>query len=127
MEETKTALQNRFYQEYWLFLILLLLGVVMLSVLLVGYIHKQKNMTAPLKQLVPIACVGMLVLLIILGNIFIPYAKDMSHVKNDDFLFVRGKVVGYDHATSNDVGISSTPNQSGDVQIIDFAFFTVYT
>ena len=64
MEETKTALQNRFYQEYWLFLILLFLGVVMLSILLVGYILKRKNMTAPLKQLVPIACVWMLVLLI---------------------------------------------------------------
>ena len=80
MGEEKTLL-NRFYQEFWIFLMLLIFTVILILVLMIFYFLKIKDTNKGFKFAIPIIILFLIFLTVLLGTYFTKYYKDYVYLK----------------------------------------------
>ena len=102
MDEVEKVLLNRFYQEFWLCLILLVLLIITFVVLIIFYCKLFAKKTIFFKCVVPFICLFLLTFCISFGSIFSAYYKDYFHIKENNPIQIQGKVIGYSVAVSGD-------------------------
>ncbi len=108
MADVEKKLLGRFYQEFWVFLILILLLIFVLAVLIVYYLIKFKKATAVFRVVIPIVEVGLTILLCMLGKVFLSYQKDYLYIKSNVPLRVEGTVIGYSVTTVSGDDLTTT-------------------
>ena len=116
MLDAEKRVVDRFYQEFWIYFILTFICLIITIVLLCVVIIKFKKIKIYLKLLI---C-GVTVLFIILDSfltiVFSKYAKDLNKVRNNDFVYIEGQVVGFSISSSSD---DLTVSHSWPIVLID--------
>lgn len=102
MVGAESALLDRFYQEFWIFLVLLIC-LVGITICLVGfYCIKYKKGTVKFKVSVAIAIVVLVVFAIFFGMFFSRYCRDYEYLKTSHPIYAQGKMIGFANTTSHD-------------------------
>ena len=102
MEETTNNLVERFYQEFWIFLVLLILiSLLTISLIIVVFIQFKK-LPCWSKIGTPIISIFLLGLSFVLGIYFSRYYNDYVYLKNNTPIQIEGTVIEYSIAASND-------------------------
>lgn len=102
MAEVEKVLLERFYQEFWLFLILFVLTGIIAIALFIFYPIKFHNMTKINQIGIFAASLLMIGLCVFSGISFSKYYKDHVFLKSSSPICVTGKVTGYSQAVSSD-------------------------
>lgn len=101
MGEEKTLL-NRFYQEFWIFLMLLIFSVILILVLMIFYFLKIKDTNKDFKFATPIIILFFTFLTVLLGTYFTKYYKDYVYLKTHSPIQIEGELIGYSNSVSPD-------------------------
>ena len=102
MIDAKTSLLDRFNQEYWIFLVLLVLsGITLISVFALCLI-KYNNVSRRIKIAFVFCILLFLCITIMVGHIFSKYHSDKEHLKNFDVITITGEVIDFAVSTSGD-------------------------
>jgi len=102
MAEVEKELLNRFYQEYWIFLVLFIFIVIVSIALIIFCFMRFKKMPSALRIITPITSVVLVTLCCFFGMIFSNYYSDYCYLKNDSPITIEGTVIGYSIASSSD-------------------------
>ena len=102
MRKASEILLHRFYQEFWIFLSLLILMIVLVLFLTLFFLIRIRSMAKIYKLLIPIADVLLLVFAIAFGRYFSKYYDDYMYLKSNDPIEIEGKVTGYLSSVSGD-------------------------
>lgn len=102
MINAKSILLDRFNQEYWIFLILLLISLITLVSVFALCLIKYNNVPRTIKIAFVFCILLFLCLTIMLGHIFSKYHRDREYLKNFDVITVAGEVIDFAISTSGD-------------------------
>ena len=102
MVEAKKNLLDRFYQEFWVFLLLFILMVIITSALITFYFVKFRKMKIQLKIGVLIVVLILVGLSFLMGVFYSKYHNDYLYLKTGCPLQITGKVIGYSNITAGD-------------------------
>lgn len=116
MVEAEKKLIERFYQEFWVFLILFSVLAMITIALIIFCLFKFKKMTIGFKIGSSIFIAMLLGLSSFFGMFFLKYYNDHVYLRTNEPIQVEGKVVDYSIATSGD---DLTVTKSWPVILID--------
>lgn len=116
MIEAKQRLLNRFYQDFWALLILLILTVIVIVASFVFYLVKFKASATKFKVVLPIALAVLIGLTLFLCMIFARYYNDYLYLKTNEPVQIQGKVVEFSVRVSGD---DSTVKKSWPIILVD--------
>lgn len=102
MTEAEKNLLDRFYQEFWIILIIFVFAAITTIALTIFCLAKFNKMTIELKIGVPIICVLFIVFSLLFAMIFSKYYNDYVYLKANPPIEVKGKVIGYSNKISGD-------------------------
>ena len=102
MAEIEKVLLDRFYREYWLFLILFILMALITVAFIIVYPIKFKKLARRFKIVIPIVSMFLIVLCFFLGKLFLKYHDDYVFLETNKPIHVSGEVIGYSKVVSHD-------------------------
>ena len=102
MTEAEKNLLDRFYQEFWIILIIFVFAAITTIALTIFCLAKFNKMTIELKIGAPIICVLFIVFSVLFAMIFSKYYNDYVYLKANPPIEVKGKVIGYSNKISGD-------------------------
>ncbi len=108
MIDAKTTLLDRFNQEYWIFLVLLILSVLTLTSIFGLCLIKYSNTSKEMRIAFVFSIFLLLCLTIIVGNIFSQYHRDRQYLKNSDVIIIDGEVIGFAKTTGDELTASKS-------------------
>lgn len=106
MLEAEERLLSRFYQEFWTFLILGIIGCIVTILLLIYYIVKFKKIDINIRKALPIAIIVMCILSGIMVSYFLEYCLDLQYANNREFIHIKGEVIGFAGASADDLTVT---------------------
>ena len=95
MIDAEKNLLDRFYQEFWMVLVITLLLMVIFITLTIFYFIKVKKLSILLKIITPITCALLVLFSLLFGNFFMKYYADYKYLKGNSPIQVEGIVVDY--------------------------------
>ena len=116
MAEAEKKLLDRFYQEFWIFLILMVAVVITTVVLITFYFMKCRGMSIKIKVGTQIICVLFVALSCFFAMFFLKYHNDYVYLKTSSPVVVEGKVIGYSRVISGD---DLTVTKSWPIIVVD--------
>lgn len=102
MAESEKVLLDRFYQEFWLFLILFVLMTLITIALIIFSFIKLDKIAKGFRIGIPIVTLLMAGLCFLFGIFFLKYYKDYVFLRENAPLHITGKVIGYSKVVSHD-------------------------
>ena len=108
MIDAKTTLLDRFNQEYWIFLVLLILLVLSLASIFVLCLIKYSNTSKEMRIAFVFSIFLLLCLTVMVGNIFSQYHRDRQYLKNSDVIVIDGEVIGFAKTTGDELTASKS-------------------
>lgn len=102
MINAKSILLDRFNQEYWIFLTLLLLSLITLLLVFALCLIKYNNVSRTIKIAFIFCILLFLCITIMVGHIFSKYHRDREHLKSFDVITITGEVIDFAISTSGD-------------------------
>ena len=102
MAEIEKVLLDRFYREYWLFLILFILMALITVAFIIVYPIKFKKLARRFKIAIPLVSMFLIVLCFFLGKLFLKYHDDYVFLETNKPIHVSGEVIGYSKVVSHD-------------------------
>jgi amino acid transporter len=102
MAEVEKVLLDRFYQEFWIFLILFVLTMIITAALIIFYPIKFSKMAKRFKIAIPIVSLLLVALCFFSGKLFTKYHDDYVFLATNTPIHITGKVIGYSNVVSHD-------------------------
>ena len=102
MAEIEKVLLDRFYQEYWIFLILFILIALTTAAFIIFYPIKFTKMARRFKIAIPFVGLLLVVLCFFVGKLFLKYHDDYVFLATNTPIHVTGEVMGYSNVVSHD-------------------------
>ena len=102
MAEIEKVLLDRFYQEYWIFLILFILIALTTAAFIIFYPIKFNKMARRFKIAMPFVGLLLAVLCFFVGKLFLKYHDDYVFLATKTPIHVTGEVMGYSNVVSHD-------------------------
>ena len=102
MIDAKSILLARFNQEYWIFLVLLLLSIITLVYVFTLCLIKYNNVSRTNKIAFIFCILLFLCITIMVGHIFSKYHRDREYLKNFDVITITGEAIDFAISTSGD-------------------------
>ena len=102
MAEAEKYLIDRFYQEFWLFFILLAVTIICSAIMVVVFVIRFQKLDIKFRIIIPIVCVLLIALSFVLNIYFSKYFEDLIYLRSNEPIQIEGKVIGYAVAVSSD-------------------------
>ena len=102
MAEIEKVLLDRFYREYWIFLILFVLMALTTAAFIIFYPIKFNKMARRIKIAMPLVGLLLVGLSFFVGKLFLKYHDDYVFLATNTPIRITGEVMGYSNVVSHD-------------------------